>query len=1194
VLLPVPAYSVRYCELSDGFCARIRVIHWDGMLRFSLLGSRAPAAHRAATALGALLGALVVTSCLTPSIDFGDPPETRTGGAPGTGGMAGPGTGGGSSSGGASLGGFGGDGDPPVPHCTNRTLDSDETDKDCGGLDCPKCGNGKICEIDNDCVIDSCVMAECQAPSCIDDVENALETDVDCGGPKCGACRDGDSCIEPTDCDSEVCKSGKCAAPTCEDKVQNDQESDIDCGGDCDPCDAGSGCDVDDDCEQPPDLESFATCEDGVCTITCGNPLMGDCNSNASDSCETNLLTAIAHCGACGDTCAPDNAVGQCVAGNCLIDTSAPDTVEGCLGTFANCNGETEDGCEADLMNDAETCSSCDFACSAAGGTADCDAGSCIIDCDPGFDDCNEDVSDGCEVDLTVSTLHCTECFNACTAVPPEVPVCDGTECLGITCNDVADCGGVQPCGACDPDTQCDDLLTTTTHCGGCGIDCTAANAITACEDSGGYSCAIAACSGAYADCDEQYLNGCEIETDTNRNRCGDCLASDAAGGSGEDCDVTMGPQVAQTSCTGGACKVLSCNSGYADCNGTWADGCEANLNTNDTHCGGCTTGPTTTWDGGANCDATFANASGICSAGVCEFSACSGNYEDCNSNVSSDGCETLAQGDPDNCGGCGNLSSQYECATNGNTTSNTCTGSATTCTPTCFNNSGTTGADYGNCDSEPWDGCETALQTSTSNCGACGNNCTTSMHASGASASCAAASCAIATCDPNLADCNGTWSDGCEVNTSNTTTNCGGCTSGPTTTWDGGANCTTSMHSTGASAQCSTSACSILTCDANLADCNGTWGDGCEINTTTAAAHCGGCTTGPTTAWDGGTDCSGTMHSTGASAVCVSGTSCAIATCDAGLADCNGTFSDGCEINTTSNVTHCGGCQSGPTTAWDGGETCVAKPNTTVSGCTSSVCTYACTAGWSNTNGSWTDGCEARTITLVNSSNPGDTATYFESISGTGTLAFSHTLQTALGNQRLVLVGYLCRGNNTTDCTPTVTYGSTPMLQLGTTVGGSTQYAGIFYLLDAALPGAGAYTVTLDPPNDSGYAAQILELAGVEQDTFYAAFGNNANNNNCTNTAGNDVSVSLASLPTGSRIYALAGGYTNATVTITPQSPLSLLNSAGTLVSGVQLGFGGAWTNSTVSGTQSAPFQLSGCDRSVMFAVGLRPEANY
>jgi len=1163
------------------------------MLRFAFRGSRVSATRRGATALVAVATALLVSSCLTP-ITFGEDPENRTGGAPSTSGGGTPSTSGGgapSTTGGTNQGGEGGQVIPPPPHCENRIIDSDqgETDRDCGGLDCPKCGLGRICEVDSDCVNGSCVSLRCQDPDCTDDVENGDETDTDCGGLDCGPCANGESCIEPEDCLSGVCESGDCAAPTCEDKVENGSESDIDCGGSCDPCDVGATCDMNEDCAQPPEEEAFATCEDNVCTVTCG-PFLGDCNETVVDGCETSLLTSVAHCGACLAACAPDNAAGECVAGNCLIDTDAPGTFEGCFSTFANCNGEVDDGCEANLNADATTCGSCDTTCSDANGTPDCDDGSCIISCDPNFDDCNGDVSDGCEADLLVSTLHCTECLNECTATPPEVPVCDGTQCLGITCDQPADCGGMQPCGACDPDTSCNDLLNTTTHCGGCGLDCTAANATTACVDSGGYGCEIASCTGSYADCDLEYPNGCEIETDTNRNRCGDCLAGDPAGGSGVDCDATQGPQVAQTSCSGGTCRVLSCNSGYADCNGTWADGCEINLNTNDDHCGGCQSGSTTTWDGGADCDTVFENGTGVCVGGQCQFSSCNGNYEDCNLNTALDGCETLAQGDPDNCGGCGELSSQYVCEPVNGT--NACTGSATTCTPTCTNVGGTPGLDWGDCDSQPWDGCETNLQTSTSNCGGCGTNCTSSMHASGASASCAAANCAIATCDANLADCNGTWSDGCEINISNNTTNCGGCQSGPTTTWDGGANCTSTMHTTGNTAQCSSSTCSIATCDANLADCDGTWSNGCEANTTTSATHCGGCSSGPTTTWDGGTNCTSTMHVSGATAQCIAGPACAIATCDANLADCNGTWSDGCEVNIQSgNTTHCGGCTSGPTTTWDGGVTCTDKTNATVSGCTSGACTYTCASGWFNTDGDWSNGCESRQVVRVGLSASlvsGDlTAT--PAINST-----AYTLVNTTDNYRLLLLGVMCKANTAAECDlATKTYGTRSFTQLGTTTGIPTSWVAMYYMLDSELDLVSGNALVLDNTSTWGaITVQLAEFTGVEQTAPFGVVGHTGTGSLGTNcdTATTDATVSLTGLLSGSYVYAVAGGH-GASGTATAVSPLTPLLASGFTGGAINLLFASAGALNQTGNVSNLTVGLTGCYNSVISAAAIKRE---
>ena len=53
-------------------------------------------------------------------------------------------------------------------------------------------------------------------------------------------------------------------------------------------------------------------CNGGVCSIAC-NSGRGDCDRNASNGCETNTLTAVAHCGACGVSCGER----PCVGGVC-------------------------------------------------------------------------------------------------------------------------------------------------------------------------------------------------------------------------------------------------------------------------------------------------------------------------------------------------------------------------------------------------------------------------------------------------------------------------------------------------------------------------------------------------------------------------------------------------------------------------------------------------------------------------------------------------------------------------------------------------------------------------------------------------------------------------------------------------------------------------------------------------------------
>jgi hypothetical protein len=148
------------------------------------------------------------------------------------------------------------------------------------------------------------------------------------------------------------------------------------------------------------------------------------------------------------------------------------------------------------------------------------------------------------------------------------------------------------------------------------------------------------------------------------------------------------------TSCVNGAC-VPVCTTGYADCDSDVANGCEANLQADPVHCGVCSRA--CTGDGG----------SPICTAGVCGTSSCAAGTGDCDGNAGN-GCETNLNTSTANCRFCGNA------CTNANGTTS-CVGG--TCKPAC-------GAGFGDCDSNPTNGCETAVDT-TSNCGVCGRVCT-------------------------------------------------------------------------------------------------------------------------------------------------------------------------------------------------------------------------------------------------------------------------------------------------------------------------------------------------------------------------------------------------------------------------------------------------------------------------------------
>jgi hypothetical protein len=94
--------------------------------------------------------------------------------------------------------------------CTDGIQDGQETDTDCGGPNCPRCGDGQGCLGQRDCQSSVCVNGRCAAPTCTDHVKNGLETDTDCGGPDCPRCGNFSKCLVNSDCISGLCLSGVC------------------------------------------------------------------------------------------------------------------------------------------------------------------------------------------------------------------------------------------------------------------------------------------------------------------------------------------------------------------------------------------------------------------------------------------------------------------------------------------------------------------------------------------------------------------------------------------------------------------------------------------------------------------------------------------------------------------------------------------------------------------------------------------------------------------------------------------------------------------------------------------------------------------------------------------------------------------------------------------------------------------------
>jgi hypothetical protein len=139
-------------------------------------------------------------------------------------------------------------------------------------------------------------------------------------------------------------------------------------------------------------------------------------------------------------------------------------------------------------------------------------------------------------------------------------------------------------------------------------------------------ACALA-CDVGFGNCDGSPANGCETDTLGSVAHCGGCAKA---------CPT---PANAAASCSAGAC-FFQCTAGHADCDGAPANGCEIDISTDLSNCGGC----------GKACGTAHGTPS--CSGGACAIQ-CAANHADCNG-ANADGCEAALESDPKNCGACG------------------------------------------------------------------------------------------------------------------------------------------------------------------------------------------------------------------------------------------------------------------------------------------------------------------------------------------------------------------------------------------------------------------------------------------------------------------------------------------------------------------------------------------------------------
>jgi len=395
--------------------------------------------------------------------------------------------------------------------------------------------------------------------------------DNDCGGRFCTEEEAAGIAACAFDCDWDFGCIGNCdfgVTPMCENAVQE-----------LFTCAFFAGCHAHAELDPPACAHTY--CDDEWQGVF-GEELPTVCTPGESRSCGSD----VGECTAGTENCSSYGYWGACEGAEWPVAEACGD------GLDNDCDGDIDEGCDEDQDGDnfiwPEDCNDedetvfpgapelCD------GQINNCDAGSLAadeIDSDSdGFVPCSIDAGGWDGDPLVVDGDDCDDGdFNN---YPGRDESCDGKD---NNCD-----------GSVDEEF---DLFSDPINCGGCGIVCGDLFGTTQVCSSGAceYTCVF-----GFKDCNNDLhlgnegSDGCEVDIFSDVENCGICH---------NNCELR--DHVSAASCESGECEILSCDEGWADCNGPDnVDGCEADLENDNENCGSC----------GNECDGLF----DICFQGGC------------------------------------------------------------------------------------------------------------------------------------------------------------------------------------------------------------------------------------------------------------------------------------------------------------------------------------------------------------------------------------------------------------------------------------------------------------------------------------------------------------------------------------------------------------------------------------------------
>ncbi len=307
-----------------------------------------------------------------------------------------------------------------------------------------------------------------------------------------------------------------------------------------------------------------------MCPVTTCSFPYATCTSSEFP-CDVNLLTDDENCGGCGISCnrgiSLPSARFSCVDGECVFRCINSN------GSFpANCDNDISNGCEILLGNNVHNCGACGHECT--GIAPECKDAQCSDRCDGKPDRCPE-----C-TDVQVDPNNCGACGNKCDnskrpAPPPHTEyTCIDGECGRLKCTkNWGDCNNDNYAVGSD---GCETSLSTEGNCGACGNVCDPDDVCGRPDSFSTYRCYCSDPSKTYCGGIIDVVGPCRT-LDTDVKHCGACY---------RECPG-QGRAHFEVACTAGVCGG-KCIEHYEDCDKLEENGCEVNTLVDNRNCGTC------------------------------------------------------------------------------------------------------------------------------------------------------------------------------------------------------------------------------------------------------------------------------------------------------------------------------------------------------------------------------------------------------------------------------------------------------------------------------------------------------------------------------------------------------------------------------------------------------------------------------